>query len=124
MSVYGRYGAGEEVEAGGNQSALLQTIAPAVAAVVTDLQDPYKKAEVLRVRIARAKASGVAPAWYIANLEAKLRAAERQLALEQSDIQSTSEWSTLGKVGLATGVAVGGALIILLLSGASRLRRS
>lgn len=100
----------------------LQTLAPIAASVISDLQDPYRQAELLKVKIARAKASGWS-AYRVAALEAKLKAAEAQIAEDKADTASTQEWSTLGKLGVGVGILFGVALIGLVISASARVSR-
>ena len=101
---------------------LLQEVVPAVSATIQSTQDPYRQAEILRARLARLEQRGAAR-WRIDRTRALLKAAERKIGLQAESQQSTREWRVLGKAGIGTGIAVGGALIVLLLALAGRAGR-
>lgn len=124
---YGRWGDAESTppvspETDTTALQVLTTLAPVAADVIADLTDPYKQAEVLKVKIARAKAAGWSP-YRISLLQAKLKAAVNQIAQQQLEQQSSTEWSALGKTGVSIGIVGGVALVGLLVALAIRVSR-
>ena len=100
------------------------TSAQEFLALVRNIQDPYRKAEVLKVRIAHVKSIPVFPGKKIVieTLEAQLRAAERQIAELETGKQYTEEWRELGQTSLVltqgllialTAAAVVGTVVLL-----------
>lgn len=124
---YGRFGA-DPVEAEETPAAqasptpALQALSPVIASTIAELQNPYRRVEVLQARLANAKARGAAPA-RIRVLEAQLRAAQQGVDRAEAGAQSTREWSTLGKTGVTIAIVGGIGLTLLLVSAAFALQR-
>jgi len=121
--AYGAFGetepVAEEEAGGGGMVSLLQEYAPAVRLFAEQVSDPVRKAAILRAELERAIARG-APAYKIRKLQAELAAAERQVQLRMEGEQSTRQFRVLAQVGLFTGVAIGGVVLLILLRKAIR----
>ena len=92
---------------------LVATLLPAVQLVTEELSDPYRKVEVLTAKLENARMKG-ASAGKLNLLEARLVAAQRAVGLRTESEQSTRDWRALGKAGIATGIGLGVALILLI----------
>jgi hypothetical protein len=75
------------------------TSAAEFMALVRSIQDPYRKVEVLKSRLATLRRIG-APPMVISELEAQLRAARRQVAELEEGKKYTQEWRGLGQTSL------------------------
>ena len=95
--------------------ALLESYAPTVQALTRTLMDPVRQAAVLEVELKQLIARDASPN-RISETRAKLDAARRQAALQIESESSTREWRTLGKIGIVTGVGIGAAVILWILS--------
>ena len=100
----------------------LQTGAQALAVGLEAYQDPFRRYELAKARLENARVRGAGPG-RIRVLEAKVRAAQANLGIETAEEQSDREYRMLGKLAIVTGIAAGGALIVLLLSASGRVRR-
>jgi hypothetical protein len=90
----------------------VSALLPAVSSIISETQDPYRKVELLKVKL-----SGQAPgSTSYKKTAAKLRAAEARLGLKDEAIESTREWRSLGKAGVVTGIGIGAAIIFLILT--------
>lgn len=120
--MIGRYGylgaesAGEQPGGG----ALLQLL-PVLTETASQLQDPRRQVETLRVKEAWARNAGLTT---VADLyAARLRAAEARLGVQLESEARTTSWSQLGRTGVGVAIAVGASLTLLLLVTAARVRR-
>lgn len=77
-------------------------------------QDPYKKMALAQVALDRAKAQGQ-PASVVAEKQAAYDSAMRQYEKSLATEQTIADFAFLGKVGLATGVGIGAAIMLFVL---------
>jgi hypothetical protein len=94
----------------------------AISAGLESYQDPYRRLELAKARLSNARARGATPS-RIRVLQAKVSAASAAVGVEAAEETSDREYRLLGKLSIITGIAAGGALIVLLLSGAKRVQR-
>jgi NADPH-dependent ferric siderophore reductase len=97
-----------------SQAGTLLSALPAVQAIAEELVDPFRQVEMLKVKLKAARASG--NIYEVERLEAKLRAAERKVELQQSRDQYWEDLRTLTRIGGAAAVAVAGAAVVFLLA--------
>ena len=99
---------------------VISPFVPGVAAALNQSTDPYRQAGILRAQLQDALARGKS-AKTIGELQARLSAAERQIALRSESERSSRDWSNLGKIGLTVGIGIG---VLALVGGALKLARS
>ncbi len=100
----------------------LQAGTKALAVGIEAYEDPYRRLELAQARLANARARGASPS-RVRVLEAKVRSAQTAVGIESAEETSDREYRLLGKLAIITGIVAGGALTVLLLSGAQRVRR-
>ena len=94
----------------------------AISAGLESYQDPFRRLELAQARLENARARGATPG-RIRILQAKVNAASAAVGIETAEETSDREYRLLGKIAIITGIAAGGALVVLLLSGAKRVQR-
>lgn len=104
---------------GTNYMELLQGAAPIVSSIAEAVSDPYKRVGILEAQLNSAKSRG-ASLQEIGRIEAKLMAAQRRLQIKIEGESATRQWRTLGQLGVVTGIGVGAAVILYVLSRAVR----
>jgi len=105
---------GQMDQPGGSTADQVLATIPLVQAISEELVDPFRQAELLRVKLQQARASG--NMYEIQRLEAKLRAAERKVALQESRDQYWEDLRTLTRAGGLAVLVVAGASVVFLLS--------
>jgi hypothetical protein len=103
------------------RGAVLQELIPVAASFVKEFQDPYRRVELSKARLANARARG-ASANRIRVLEARYRAALTQVGLEGEELTSVRRYRGLGQAALVSAIVVAASLTILLLSKAAQTR--
>jgi len=121
------YGADETVAPAAASStaqrgAMVQELIPVAASFLKEMQDPYRRVELAKARLANARARGAGPS-RIRVLEARYQAALTQVGLEGEEQTSVRRFRGLGQAALVSGIVVAAALTILLLSKATAARR-
>jgi len=109
-NYYGEAFGGDSPE----KTPFLEQVVPLIPAIIESTTDPYKRAEILQVKIAKLRARGASP-YTIAKYEAKLRAAQRRVGEDEEFETEKEEWSFIGKAAAMTGIAVGVAVILRIL---------
>jgi len=101
---------GAEVEEeGGN----LATYAPLITAVVEGISDPHQQAMLWEQRLITLQSMGFSESSSVyRSALARYEAALRSAGLETEDEESTREWRSLGKAGVATGIVLGIGVLI------------
>lgn len=125
----GRYGStatvvAEAAEPGVSDvfSQYMQDIAPhlqSFTAVSETLTDPVRQIAVLEAQLASARSRGASLAT-LQLLEGKLNAARIRLQRRQETDESVRLWRTLGMLAAATGIAIGSATTLFILTRAVR----
>lgn len=100
----------------------LQVGTQALTVGIEAYNDPHRRLELAQARLDNARGRGWSPA-RIRVLEGKVRAAQTAVGIENAEETSDREYRLLGKLAIVTGIVAGGALTVLLLSGAQRVRR-
>lgn len=121
MSRWGGYGQAGDVDADlladAPQESAWSTalsIGSAIPGIVAMFGNPVQRAETLKIKIAEARSRGASLST-IQKLQAKLTAAEQEVAAQEEGAQHRRDLYGLAKVGGATVIGIGAALILFLL---------
>jgi len=116
-------GAADAAQEGAGSSLALSQVKDIATTAIDIAQEvsatPIQRAAVLRAQL-QAAVLEQRPLSTILELQAKVAAADRQVQVYLAGEQSSREWANLGKIALAMGIGVGGALMLLLATRAFR----
>lgn len=97
------------------QPGSLIPIITGVTTAIDVLEDPYRRVAILEAQLRDALTRGRS-AYEVDLIRGKLEAAKIALSTEESASRSLQDWRTLGKIGLGTGIAIGAAILLWILT--------
>jgi hypothetical protein len=121
VGSWGHWGEGATPEQA-DQPTFLQTalqVLPIAQTLAEQLADDCKNAQAYRYKLQQAKMSGQSQA-YLANLQAKIDAADRGCASQVETQQAKTNLLVLGQIGAVVGVGIGASIIVFIIARAFR----